>query len=344
MSTLKKLAYTVSILLLLFFCRVQADDITGTDADETLTGTNTMDNIDGRGGNDTINGLDGNDNIQGGDGIDTIDGGVGEDTIDGGNDNDTIRGGGNKDDIRGGLGDDTIDGGDGNDRIRGGDGKDTINGGPGDDRIVPGQGADIYTVADNDGNDRIVIRTGDVPAGQTETVRCGSGRGDTVKFIGFGARDQGPNPRQFTDPDTGGIYVISPDCENIKTNDDLAYLDPVLTPSTTCAASGADVTIAARDFPPLATIAISIGEQRVGEFQTNDLGAFDGSFKVPDVQPNTYRLMFADADSDFEEYLFFTVAEQPALGTRSILLLAGAIVLAGILIAYSLSKRDRRQG
>lgn len=198
----------------------------------------------------------------------------------------------------------------------------------------------------NDGSDRMVIHAGDVPKGKTETIKCGSGE-DTVKFFGFSQRDRDPaNRRRFTDPDTGGTYLIDADCENLKSNDDLAYLDPELMPGTTCAAPGTSVGITGSNFPPNATIAVSLGERRISEFQTNASGDFAGPLTVPDLQPNTYPLTFIHAESEFNERLFFTVAAPTTAqagiqGSRWILVLGGAIVLASLFIALAIARRRK---
>ncbi len=343
MKLSKKITVAVAIALLLPACIVIAVDFTGTSGDDTLTGTNASDNIDGKEGNDTIKGQSGNDVIDGGDGNDNIEGGFGEDTIKGGVGDDTIKGDDADDDIEGGPGTDTIEGGNGNDKIRGGAGNDTIDGGNGNDKIIPGPGLDTYTVRVNDGKDRITIRAGDVPAGQTETVLCGSGK-DRVKLMGFRRRDRLPNAAngswRFKDPDTGGIYEIETGCERKRWNDEFAFYDSHYTPSTTVGSIGTAVAISGEDFPPGATIVVSFAEKPSGEFQTDDFGDFQATFDVPNIEADTYRVSFTNEDYAFGEEMYFTVVEEPYAGgiTRLILVAAGFFVL-GALIGMALFRK-----
>jgi RTX calcium-binding nonapeptide repeat (4 copies) len=361
MRTTKKTVSAVLLSLLALWCVVRAADINGTAGNDMLTGTNGIDNIDGMAGNDTIDGRGENDKIKGGAGNDTIDGGPGADEISGddgddqitgdqGNDDlsggagqDRIDGGVGNDTIKGGADADTIDGGEGDDDIRGGYGNDTIDGGNGNDDIIAGEGVDTYMVKDNNGNDRTIIRAGDVPPGMTEKISCGSGD-DTVVFRGISRKDWIPGTRQVRDPDSGGIYEIDPNCENLgRSVDEFAFLAPKLTPSTTCAAEGTAVALTGENFPPLAAITVSLGEVKAAEFQTDEAGAFSASFNVPGVAPGTYPLRLTSAESGFEQHAFFTVVGDagPAGGGRSMLYLAAAVLLAGILVAYALLKRSK---
>ncbi|MBI3659450.1 hypothetical protein HY230_03130 [Candidatus Acetothermia bacterium] len=190
-------------IVVLVVAPVFADNITGTNANETLTGTANEDTINGLGGKDIINGLEGNDTIDGGSGNDTINGGPGLDNITGGSGNDTILGGPDPDEIDGGTGNDNISGGDGNDDITGGLGNDTIRGGP---------GADTFNHSLNDGNDTYIIVAGDVPNGSNEDYVCGGGH-DKIILYDIPKENVQPNPNvpgqlKVTDPDTGGVYNI----------------------------------------------------------------------------------------------------------------------------------------
>jgi len=195
-------------IVVLVVAPVFADNITGTNANETLTGTANEDTINGLGGKDTINGLEGNDTIDGGSGNDTINGGPGMDNIIGWSGNDTILGGPDPDEI---------DGGPGNDKISGGDGNDDITGGPGNDTIRGGPGADVYNTDENDGNDTYIIVAGDVTAASNEDVFCGGGRDKVILYDIPRENEQSTNGfLKVTDPDTGGIYNIRVDPNDPK--------------------------------------------------------------------------------------------------------------------------------
>ncbi|WP_415891703.1 calcium-binding protein [Neptuniibacter sp. PT8_73] len=88
----------------------EAQNVYGTEDDETLTGSTVRDYIYGYGGNDVVQGSSGNDYIYGHEG------------------NDTLKGGSGNDRITGGLGNDRLEGGSGNDiyYFNQGDGQDTI--------------------------------------------------------------------------------------------------------------------------------------------------------------------------------------------------------------------------
>lgn len=127
-------------------------------------------------------------------------------------DNPNLKG---NDTILGGPGDDYIFGGDGNDYIDGGSDAaasygDYLRGGDGNDTILPGKNDHAGDYVDaGDGNDLIIIRAGDVPAGETTYIDCGAGA-DTVIFLGFGNQifdiDNDGDLDDVTDPVTGGIY------------------------------------------------------------------------------------------------------------------------------------------
>jgi hypothetical protein len=203
------------------------DDINGGDGDDDIDGGTGNDDLDGEEGDDTIHGGSGNDRIRdtgtGENDDDNLFGDDGNDTLDGGEGNDEIEGGPGNDIIRGGDGDDLINGDDSlapvlvpamtaalarsarlrnNDILSGGDGDDTINGGLGNDQIVGGLGTDSINAGD--GNDQIWVSTGDVPAGETESIDCGAGR-DTVNLRNFPRRAK-VTGGQLTDSMTGGTY------------------------------------------------------------------------------------------------------------------------------------------
>ena len=170
-----------------------ANNINGSDNNDTLTSDSGADSIDAGGGNDQISSGQGSDTVHGGDGNDTIDsrqqdgsnssdadyvdggagndsitGSEGDDTLLGGSGQDTILGAGGNDSIEGGSGDDSIDGGDGNDLIRGGDNTDdTITGSIGTDNYnQSGQG---YTVSAQN------VESGALTAASTANVATSGG-------------------------------------------------------------------------------------------------------------------------------------------------------------------------
>jgi Ca2+-binding RTX toxin-like protein len=151
---------------------VTPNQITGTDAPETLNGTSGSDYILARGGLlDTLNGNDGNDYLEGGAGADTINGGAPEgvdtvgyadasngvtvqlnlgvatggdglldtliniDNVVGSSRVDNITGNGGANVLAGLGGDDTLNGGGGDDMLIGGAGADRLNGGAGNDTV-----------------------------------------------------------------------------------------------------------------------------------------------------------------------------------------------------------------
>ena len=161
-----------------------SEEISGSNAADSLIGTTSNDSIDGRrgddtlygggdndllrgrddndrlygqNGNDTLYGGPDNDVLDGGNGDDVLDGGDGSDTIIGGEGNDTIVGGATAADLRdviyGGFGNDSIDGGFGNDRLRGDAGNDTLEGGFGSDTLIGGLGND--SLSGGAGNDQL---------------------------------------------------------------------------------------------------------------------------------------------------------------------------------------------
>lgn len=80
----------------------------GGSGNNEITGSNGADNIDGTEQDDTIYGLNGPDTIWGHGGNDTLYGGNGPDVLYGGEGNDTLYGGNGPDELHGGAGNDTI--------------------------------------------------------------------------------------------------------------------------------------------------------------------------------------------------------------------------------------------
>jgi Ca2+-binding RTX toxin-like protein len=87
-----------------------ANNINGTDGNDSLTGTSGNDIINGSEGDDVLTGLRANDVLNGGDGSDILNGGKGFDILNGGLGNDILVGGGGNDVfvLGAGLGVDTI--------------------------------------------------------------------------------------------------------------------------------------------------------------------------------------------------------------------------------------------
>ena len=148
----------------------------------------------GTSANDVIDGTDQGDRITGNGGQDILRGNGGSDCIVGGSFKDQLFGGPGNDRLQGEGDDDLLDGGPGDDVINGGSGKDVIIGGPGADTLI-GEGD----------QDTFIIHSGDVPAGQTETINGGSGSFDKVIFS-FDPGAVTPPDFTVTDPVTHGVY------------------------------------------------------------------------------------------------------------------------------------------
>ena len=209
--------------------------LVGGDGDDTLIGAQGADRLDGGAGNDLLFGGDARDIVQGGFGDDVIGGGDGEDILIGGPGNDLLGGGEGDDFLSGGPGADTLLASVGNDQLRGGPdsdllvggrGEDVLDGDAGADRLIGGLGTDV--VRGGAGSDVVMVRRGDVLAGELELVDGGVGGGmfetvDTLVLSGFSALDleewpatmqsvdslPAENPAiSVIDPLTGGRYEI----------------------------------------------------------------------------------------------------------------------------------------
>jgi Ca2+-binding RTX toxin-like protein len=185
------------------------------------------DRIVGGAGNEArICGGDGNDFIDAGDGADAVvfgnagndimygdtPGGTspGNDTMDGGAGNDLLFGLDGDDSLTGGAGADRLIGGIGDDTLTGDAGSDILEGGPGNDNNQTGGASDGIPETDT-----YIIRRGDVPASQIETIFCTSEAGDTgvVRFVSFPLGiPQGviTTTTLIQDPVTFGHYNIMP--------------------------------------------------------------------------------------------------------------------------------------
>ncbi|WP_297767970.1 VWD domain-containing protein [uncultured Roseovarius sp.] len=177
------------------------DGVFGLEGDDALSGGDGDDNMGGAEGNDLVNGDAGNDNLGGGPGNDTMNGGEGDDFMGGGLDDDLMDGGDGNDVVNSSSGNDTLDGGAGNDtmganigadEVNGGDGNDDIGGGTGQDTIDAGAGDD--SVGGGEGND-------DILGGDGNDFLAGGGRDDTIDG---GAGDDSINGGDGDDDMTGG--------------------------------------------------------------------------------------------------------------------------------------------
>jgi Ca2+-binding RTX toxin-like protein len=158
----------VAVNQILEIVESSANNIVGTEFNDSLVGTNQIDFIDGKGGNDTINGLDGNDSLVGGEGDDSVLGVAGNDTPIGDNGQDTLKGGDSNDLLVGGVGDDSLESFLGDDTLNGDRGSDRLLAGDGQDSLFGGDESDILNgVSGNDfldgeaGLDSLLGGTGD---------------------------------------------------------------------------------------------------------------------------------------------------------------------------------------
>lgn len=182
------------------------DVLAGGDGDDSLSGGAGADRLIGGTGTDLLAGGPGNDVLSGMGGNDTMLGELGDDVLEGEQGNDLLRGGPGNDTLLGSWGADYLDGGDQHDTLSGGDGRDVMFGAGGDDWLLGGIGADI--VDGGDGADIMVIRAGDVPTSEIETLDGGTGS-DLLILNGFTERPvQIAGETRLTDPHTGGTYRL----------------------------------------------------------------------------------------------------------------------------------------
>jgi len=198
------------------------DVLRGGAGNDVLAGGDDNDTLSGEAGNDRLSGEDGVDNLIGGAGDDLLFGGGGDDTLDGETGDDRLDGGDGSDVLRGGAGNDTLLGSAGNDILQGGDGQgtrlvgdgeDVLNGGSGSDWLLGSTGADV--IVGGDGDDLIILRAGDVPRGEVETINGGAGI-DRLVLNGFagvaglpGIGKGSDRPESdIVDPITKGVYRL----------------------------------------------------------------------------------------------------------------------------------------
>lgn len=122
-----------------------ANDLMGTNANDSIDGGAGADMIDGGRGADLLIGGAGADTLTGKGGKDTLEGNGGRDMLSGNGGKDHLNGGGGKDLLQGNGGKDMLEGGGGRDNLEGGGGSDTLNGGGGKDQIDGGRGADFLS-------------------------------------------------------------------------------------------------------------------------------------------------------------------------------------------------------
>lgn len=179
-----------------------ADRLLGRDSDDRLSGGAGDDVVDGGDGRDSLTGDAGNDRLTGGEGEDVASGGAGNDVLNGGSGTDVLLGDTGNDTLLGSSGADSLDGGEEHDTLLGGAGRDLLSGGPGDDVLIGGTGTD--TVRADTEDDLIVLRAGDVAAGENELIDGGAGQ-DTLILNGFSSTD---SRDAIPDPVTGGTYRL----------------------------------------------------------------------------------------------------------------------------------------
>ena len=187
-----------------------------------------------------LQGIDFRDNVLLGGAFDNvIEGGRdGNNILDGGMGNDTLRGRGGNDLLIGGEGDDTLEGDHGHNAIFGGSGDDYLSTESGIDFLLGGEGNDVLLegptatlppsprlpaeqpetpwlavreptrITGGTEDDTILLRRGDVEAGETEEIDGGVGY-DTVVLNGFGPGEIDLAGANVSDPVTTGTYSLS---------------------------------------------------------------------------------------------------------------------------------------
>jgi hypothetical protein len=216
------------------------DRLYGGDENDTLNGEGGDDRLQGDDGNDSLFGGAGNDVLMGGEGEDSLSGEAGDDRLDGADGNDILLGGQGNDTLLGSSGVDSLAGGPGHDVLIGGEDGDTLHGGLGLDWLLGGLGADM--LHGDDGDDIIVLRAGDVPAGEVEVINGGNGT-DVLYLSGFPVGVELSGETRVVDPVTGGSYIVV-NVEQVTYTTLVAQVEPagdrpvsisLVNPSTTAA-------------------------------------------------------------------------------------------------------------
>jgi Ca2+-binding RTX toxin-like protein len=119
---------------------VSIENVSGTQAADTLRGDGAANELIGREGADALHGAGGSDVLRGQQGADSLFGDAGDDQLYGGDEDDILAGGADNDLLHGELGNDTLYGEAGTDTLVGGDGDDWLSGGAGADSLQGGAG------------------------------------------------------------------------------------------------------------------------------------------------------------------------------------------------------------
>ncbi|MGL5082145.1 MAG: Calx-beta domain-containing protein [Microcoleaceae cyanobacterium] len=195
---------------------LEADQIQGLEADDTLLGFQGSDSLQGNSENDSLIGGRGGDLLQGGAGNDSLFGEFGNDTLEGdlGNDflfgnegDDLVTDSDGPDTLYGGLGNDTIFNGAGDDQLFGDRDNDLLYTGPGLNTLTGGVGADLFVIGRglNQGQTDIItdFRPGFDLIGLAEDLRV-----ENLEFIQTG------NDTTIRDRDSGEELAILQDTNN----------------------------------------------------------------------------------------------------------------------------------
>jgi Ca2+-binding RTX toxin-like protein len=141
----------------------------------------TIENLTGGAGDDELSGSDADNTLDGGDGSDTLRGASGDDLLIGGEGDDSLSGDEGDDTLLGGNGSDTLDGGSGYDTLMGGDGDDTLRTNAGVDAIDAGNGDDTLLIeGTHEAGDSVTCGIG------TNAFRFSSGTRGTLVLISDG--------------------------------------------------------------------------------------------------------------------------------------------------------------
>ena len=168
-----------------------AENVTGSDFDDSLFGDAKANVLNGGSGNDLMNGGAGNDTLAGGAGTDTLSGDADMDVADFGDrsgvtihigayvsgDEDNVQetverlvGSPGNDTVSGDLHNNYIDGGAGNDSLLGGEGDDTLVGGEGTDTLDGGDDVDTADYSQHAPHQGIVLHLGSYQAGDEDSI------------------------------------------------------------------------------------------------------------------------------------------------------------------------------
>jgi Ca2+-binding RTX toxin-like protein len=124
-----------------------AADLLGTAGADDLRGSDFDDSLAGGAGDDRLNGMGGNDTLLGGAGVDNLDGSFGNDYLDGGDGHDRLADRFGNNTMLGGEGDDYLESsGQGRSQLSGGIGHDTLVSRFGNDTLLGGSGHDTLEV------------------------------------------------------------------------------------------------------------------------------------------------------------------------------------------------------